>query len=180
MPAGNLVGKLNEGWSISKRVLQFERAMVSGMGQAAETGSDKARVDGTRPRSLYALYTANVDASSQMPKSVLSNEIVKAEMDLRGFQLTMRRTVEEAKTGSATGQEVAMLKLVGSELNSKRAELRVRILGTQGLGWGDVGFGEQDLMFTREWLSCKAGTIAGGSSEIQKNIIAKRILGLPE
>ncbi|MBT5166932.1 MAG: acyl-CoA dehydrogenase [Opitutales bacterium] len=180
VPAGNLVGELNKGWSISKRVLQFERAMVSGMGQGAEAGSEKARVDGTRPRSLHALYKANVDPSSQMHKSALADEIIQAEMGLRAFQLTMTRTVEEAKTGSATGQEVAMLKLVGSELNSKRAELRVRILGTQGLGWGDVGFDEQDLMFTREWLSGKAGTIAGGSSEIQKNIIAKRILGLPD
>jgi len=180
VPASNLVGKLNEGWSISKRVLQFERAMVSGMGQGAEAGSEKARIGGSRPRSLHSLYRANIDASSERPNAVIADEIIQAEMDLRGFQLTMRRTVEEAKTGSATGQEVAMLKLVGSELNSKRAELRVRILGSQGLGWCDDGFDEQELMFTREWLSCKAGTIAGGSSEIQKNIIAKRILGLTD
>ncbi len=180
VPASNLVGELNKGWSISKRVLQFERAMVSGMGQGAEAGSDKARVDGTRPRSLRSLYKANVDASSQNGEPVLADEIIQAEMDLKAFQLTMRRTVEEAKTGSATGQEVAMLKLVGSESNSKRAELRVRILGTQGLGWEGDGIDEQELMFTREWLSCKAGTIAGGSSEIQRNIIAKRILGLPD
>ena len=62
----------------------------------------------------------------------------------------------------------------------KTKKPNIILMMTDDQGWGDVGFDEQDLMFTREWLSGKAGTIAGGSSEIQKNIIAKRILGLPD
>lgn len=180
VPTKNLVGELKKGWDVAKRVLQFERVMVSGMGQGAEARSDTPGASDSRPRSLRALYESRATDSSHMHEQVLGDEVIRAEMSLRAFQLTMRRAGEEAKSGSSTGQEAAMLKLIGSELSKERAELKVRLLGTRGLGWKGEGFDEQELVFTRDWLHSKAGTIAGGSSEIQRNVIAKRILGLPE
>ena len=73
-----------------------------------------------------------------------------------------------------------MLKNVGSQVRQERAELAVEILGAQGLGWGGEAFSADELGTIRAMLRSKSGTIAGGSQEIQYNIISKRILGLPE
>ncbi|HIL97502.1 MAG TPA: acyl-CoA dehydrogenase [Pseudomonadales bacterium] len=179
VPVSNMVGQLNKGWDVAKRVLQFERVMVSGMGQGNEAG-DKPSLSNARPRSLRSLYRSTTEDASRDHEHALADEVARAEMNLRAFRLTMRRVSEESKSGKSIGQEVAMLKLVSSELSKERSELKVRILGTQGLGWEGEQFDEQELMVTRDWLHSLAGTIAGGSSEIQKNIIAKRILGLPD
>ena len=54
------------------------------------------------------------------------------------------------------------------------------MLGTQGLGWTGNGYTDEEIAFTRDWLSRKRRSIARGSNEIQMNIIAKRVLGLPD
>ena len=76
-----------------------------------------------------------------------------------------------------------MLKLYGMELNKRRKELRVVIAGLSGLGapgLDHAGFTTQELDLTRDWLRSRANSIEGGTTEIQLNIIAKRILGLPD
>jgi alkylation response protein AidB-like acyl-CoA dehydrogenase len=73
-----------------------------------------------------------------------------------------------------------VLKNVGSKVRQDKAELAVELLGSQGLGWDGEVFGKAELGATRAWLRGKSGTIAGGSWEVQLNIISKRILGLPE
>ena len=72
------------------------------------------------------------------------------------------------------------MKYVGTECTKEREETLIAMLGTQGLGWEGEGFNDDELLATRGWLFSKALSIAGGSSEVQLNIIAKRILGLPE
>jgi alkylation response protein AidB-like acyl-CoA dehydrogenase len=72
-----------------------------------------------------------------------------------------------------------MFKLYGAALQQDGAELKRMLMGTRGLGWDD-NFGEAELEATREWLSSKATTIYGGTNEVQANIIAKRVLGLPD
>ena len=73
-----------------------------------------------------------------------------------------------------------MFKLYGTEQNKRRLDLSLAIMGNQMLGWEGDGFGARELGVTREWLRSKANSIEGGSSEVQLNIIAKRILGLPD
>jgi alkylation response protein AidB-like acyl-CoA dehydrogenase len=73
-----------------------------------------------------------------------------------------------------------MFKLYSSELGKRRAETTVSILGHHGIGWEGESFSDQEISATRGWLRGKAGTIAGGTSEVQLNIIAKRVLGLPD
>ena len=73
-----------------------------------------------------------------------------------------------------------MFKIYGTEINMRRMELMVRIAGPQALGWEGPGFDDEELAITRDWLRSRGNSIEGGTSEIQRNIIAKRVLGLPD
>jgi alkylation response protein AidB-like acyl-CoA dehydrogenase len=84
------------------------------------------------------------------------------------------------KAGLGPGPEISMFKPYGTELNKRRRELKVLIEGFQGLGWEGEGFSPEELTHTRDWLRSRASSIEGGTSEIQLNIIAKRVLGLPD
>ena len=73
-----------------------------------------------------------------------------------------------------------MFKLYGTELSKRRRDLKIAILGFAGLGWSGEAYAAEELAITRDWLRSRASSIEGGSSEIQLNIIAKRVLGLPD
>ena len=89
----------------------------------------------------------------------------------------LERVVEEAKAGLGTGAASSMLKYYGTELNKRRQELLMAVHGADGLGWEGERFHEGFL--PRAWLRSKGNSIEGGTSEVQLNVIAKRILGLP-
>jgi alkylation response protein AidB-like acyl-CoA dehydrogenase len=95
------------------------------------------------------------------------------------FHLTLAR-IQQSSASGTPGPEGSITKIVGTELKQKRFELGMSVAGIQGLGWEGPGFDEDDLQYTRDWLRSRANTIEGGSSEIQKNIVSKRVLGLPE
>ena len=101
-------------------------------------------------------------------------------MDSKAFGLTVQRTKDAAKVGHLPGPESSMFKVYGTELNMRRYELMVRILGPDALGWEGEGFDTFALDTTREWLRSRGNSIEGGPSEIQLNIISKRVLGLPD
>jgi alkylation response protein AidB-like acyl-CoA dehydrogenase len=92
----------------------------------------------------------------------------------------VQRTRDAAKAGHQPGPESSIFKVYGTELNMRRHELLVEILGPQGLGWDGEGFDDFELELTRDWLRSRGNSIEGGTSEIQRNIIAKRVLGLPD
>jgi len=95
------------------------------------------------------------------------------------FHLTLARIQQSAASGTP-GPEGSITKIVGTDLKQMRFELGMKVAGIQGLGWEGPGFDDDDLQYTRDWLRSRASTIEGGSSEIQKNIVSKRVLGLPE
>ena len=101
-------------------------------------------------------------------------------MDERAFRITAARAGEESKSGLAPGAYSSFLKYFGTELNKNRLELLLATMGAQSMGWEGDGFAEDELSTTRQWLRSKANSIEGGTSEVQLNIIAKRILGLPD
>ena len=72
-----------------------------------------------------------------------------------------------------------MFKLQGTELNKRRYEMLLEAEGFQGLGWEGDQVTADELRFTREWLRSKANTIEGGTSEVMRNILGERVLGLP-
>lgn len=101
-------------------------------------------------------------------------------MTERAFQLTTKRVVQENQSGSTPGATTSIFKLVGSSLARDGAELKSELMGLKGLGWEGDGFSDHEIESTRGWLNSRAVTIYGGTNEVQMNIIAKRVLGLPD
>jgi alkylation response protein AidB-like acyl-CoA dehydrogenase len=102
------------------------------------------------------------------------------KLDQACLDLTLQRSKDSAKAGHAPGAESSIFKYYGTEVNKRRNELFLSILGPQALGWDGEGFDARELRATREWLRSRGNSIEGGTSEVQLNIIAKRVLGLPD
>ena len=166
----NLIGQENRGWTIGKRLLQHERASISGPGGGVRTR-------GSLPE-LAKRYTGVRDGRIGDPAT--RDEVASIEMDARAFALTLRRATEENSVGRTETFATSMFKYYSTELDTRRAEANIRFMGTQGVGWEGPAFSSDELHTTRLWLFGKALTIAGGSSEVQLNIVAKRVLGLPD
>ena len=124
------------------------------------------------------MHIGEVDGKIADP--VVRDRIAAYSMDAAAFQLTRRRAAEEAESGAPPGPLSAMFKYYATELNKRRYEMILEGEGFQALGWEGDGFSDDEIRFTREWLRSKANSIEGGTSEIQLNIIAKRVLGLPD
>lgn len=172
VPKANLVGGENQGWTIAKRLLQHERNMVAGMG----TGGGKRAENSL---DMLAKRYIGEDKGKIADHSVRSR-ISGHQMNAQAFGLTLRRAAEEAKSGSAPSPASSIFKYYGTEQNKRKFEILMSVLGTQGIGWQGEGFSDLELEATRGWLRSKANSIEGGTSEVQLNIIAKRVLGLPD
>jgi acyl-CoA dehydrogenase len=178
VPAANLVGELNAGWTIAKRLLQHERTMISGFGLANDSG-DKGGTTSTVATLEGAAMHYRGD-SGKISDPVLRDQIAQFKIDTDAFAFTSQRSVEESKQGQGPNATSSMLKYYGCELNKRRYELLLKAMGSQSLGWEGAGFAEDELKITREWLRSKANSIEGGTLEVQLNVIAKRVLGLPD
>jgi alkylation response protein AidB-like acyl-CoA dehydrogenase len=172
VPRDNLVGREGEGWTIGKRLLQHERQNLSGGGSTA------SRLFGGKSLGALAKDYRGTDDQGRLDDSDLRMRIVRHEMDSRAFALTLRRATLEAKSSQGPSAATSIMKNVGARITQDRAELAIEIMGMNGLGWEGEGFTDAELAQTRTWLWGKAVSIYGGSSEIQNNVIAKRILGM--
>ena len=172
VPKDQLIGELNGGWTIAKRLLQHERSMIGGMGLGG--GASTAR----GVPEIAKDYCG--EAEGRIADPIIRDAVTQMQMDLRCYGATVRRTAEEAKAGMPPGPASSMFKLYGTELNKRRHELLISILGTQATGWEGEGFTEEELGETRDWLRSFGNSIEGRTSEVQLNIIAKRVLGLPD
>jgi acyl-CoA dehydrogenase len=167
VPKSQLVGELNRGWDIAKYLLTHEREMIGAM----DTGGSGPGLGQLAGRLIGA------DAEGRIADPLLRGDIVRADMDGLAFMLTMERVKDEAKAGQGVGALSSMLKYYGTELNKRRQELFMSVRGTDGLMWeGEESRGGAQA---RNWLRSRANSIEGGTSEVQLNIIAKRVLELP-
>ncbi|MDP3854785.1 acyl-CoA dehydrogenase family protein [Phenylobacterium sp.] len=171
VPKENLIGPLNGGWSVAKRLLQHERSGMNG-----------SRGGGVKPDALGVIAKKYVGADDQgrLADSDLRTRIVMNEIDQKALQLTVRRAALEAKGNSGPSAATSIMKNANMKVAQDRAELTLEFMGHQGLGWSGDGFSDEERAAVRSWLSGKAGSIYGGSNEVQNNIISKRILGLPD
>ncbi len=174
----DLVGELNQGWAVGKRLLQHERSGQGGLGP--RTG--RARPVGVTvdldvaETALRYLGTG----SGRIAEPALRSRVIDWKMSAAAFALTQQRAGEENRAGGAPGEATSIFKLVGSTLARERQDLLVQLMGTRGLGWEGNAFDEAELGAMRSFLASRAVTIYGGTNEVQQNIIAKRVLGLPD
>jgi hypothetical protein len=110
----------------------------------------------------------------------LRTRITENLMHARAHDLTIARAHAESRNNGSPTHTVSLFKASATALSQTRAELILEMMGHQGLGWEGEGFTQGELAHVRGWLGGKAGSIAGGSFEVQQNIISKRILGLPD
>ncbi len=165
VPKENLIGEINKGWDIAKYLLTHEREMIGGFGLS------RAGSTALGQTALHALG----EKDGRLADGGIRGDIAAFEIDEMAFALTIERVIDEAKAGQGTGAASSVLKLYGTELNKIRNELLMSIGGSGALAWGDDG----KTALVRHWLRSKGNSLEGGSSEIQLNIIAKRILGMP-
>jgi len=166
-----VVGPVNGGWTVAKRLLQHERSGLSGAGGGGGGG-----------RSLVKLAKdyVGVDEAGRLSDTDLRTRVIMNEIDGRAFQLTAMRAMAESKANSGPSAATSIMKNAGTRWMQDRAELTIELMGHQGLGWEGDDFTAEELGAVRSWLGGKATTIYGGSQEVQNNIISKRILGLPD
>ena len=173
VPKEQLVGDVNGGWKIAKRLLQFERNSISSSGFSAGRG-------GSMPLHETALHHVGKDEEGRLADSDLRARISHYMMYARSFALTIQRMNDQATVGEEVGATASIAKYVVAKQNQEHCELFVEALGTEGLGWEGPGFDEVALGRTRSWLRSKGNSIEGGTSEVNLNVVAKRVLGLKE
>jgi acyl-CoA dehydrogenase len=174
VPVENVVHKIDAGWTVAKALLGHERTMIAKLFGGGRDTSGRGRLV-----EMAAQYLGE-EADGRIADPHFRSEIAQSEMDTTAFRYAAQRMSDQAKAGHQPGAESSMFKIVGTENNMRRSELEVRISGPQALGWEGPGFEQEELDRTRAWLRTRGNSLEGGSSEIQLNIIAKHVLGLPD
>jgi len=175
VPKVDLVHKENQGWTVAKRLLQHERSGLAALA-SADTAGPMERI---KPHVPLAQLAMQYNGETVLSDPALRRDITTNEMRKRAFFLTQQRAVEEA-SAQTPGAATSIFNYVEAEYVKSQLELQLRIRGTQALGWEGEQFTEEEIHMGRLWLEAKAISIAGGSNEVQLNIIAKRVLGLPD
>jgi len=163
----NLVGTPGGGWDVAKYLLTHEREMIGSIGERAAA----------KPLGQAAASLVGTDAQGRLADPLLRAQMAEFEVDEAAFRATMERFGDLAKSGQAHPAFSSALKYYGAELNKRRHELLMAAGGSDALEWdskrSNHGFA------ARTWLRTKGNSIEGGTSEVQLNVIAKRILELP-
>lgn len=167
----DLLGPLNGGWTVGKRLLQHERASQTG------DSVGPPRLD---PIAGVAKKYVGEDAQGRLADSDLRTRIAHHLMHSKAHAQTTARAAAEARNNNSPTNAVSVLKASATIVAQTRAELMIELMGNRSLGWEGEGFTPTEIAHMRGMLGGKAISIAGGSYEVQSNIIAKRILNLPD
>jgi alkylation response protein AidB-like acyl-CoA dehydrogenase len=176
IPKENLVGRVNGGWEIAKRLLQYERQNISGGFASGGGGAGGAAGDVAEIAKRYV----GVDATGALADPDLRSRITQNRIDLKAFYLTLSRVAAESRASNGPSAATSIIKYAAAALAQQRAELMVESMGHQGLGWEGEDFSPFELSASHGWLRSKGNSIEGGTSEVNLNVVAKRVLGLPD
>lgn len=170
VPKSQLIGPLNGGWTLGKSLLQHERKAMSKFGETSLPNHFH----------LLPLLERYLPEPRSAADQALRARALACAMDEHAYGLTVQRMGEEARSGQDISGLMAIMKLVHSEQDREKFEILLDALGYHALGWEGDAFTSEELAITKAWLNGFALTIAGGASEVQLNVIAKRVLGLPD
>ena len=175
IPKGNLVGRVGGGWEIAKRLLQYERQNISG-GFGAGGGAGGSAGDLGQIAKRYI----GVDETGAVDDADLRGRITRNKMDFQAFYLTLGRIAAESRASNGPSATTSIVKYAAATLAQERSELMIEAMGGQGLGWEGEDFTPAELAASHGWLRSKGNSIEGGTSEVNINVVAKRVLGLPD
>ena len=163
VPKGNLVGNIDQGWTMAKTLLGFERIGI-----------------GSPRQSSYALSRLKTLAehSGAWDEPIFRDRYVKLRMDLADHNCLYQTFAEKVRRGETLGPDVSMLKIHQTELYQRITEAMLDAAGEESALLGPIG-GNRDLNPAGQFIQSRPSTIYGGSNEIQRNILAKNVLELP-
>lgn len=179
VPAENLIGEENKGWTYAKVLLTHERTNISGVPRGRR-----------RLRSLKRLATETDDGfgANMMENQIFKNKIASLEIELEALEYAELRTLASVSAGKAPGPESSILKIVGTEIAQRIDEIFMELAALQCLpyvpeqfedGYQGAPIGiESSASATLTYFNNRKASIYGGSNEIQRNIICKAVLGL--
>jgi len=170
VPKENLIGEQNLGWDIGKRLLLHERQSIAG-----SSGDDDVVGGSYGIEQVAREYIGMEDG--KLADGAMRERIAQQKMFAHAYALTGRRFSDEAAVNGPSAA-VGILKVAWAKDNQNREEMLVEMLGNRGLGWEGDGFTESETKTVRTWLRSKANSIEGGTTEINLNLVAKRVLGL--
>jgi alkylation response protein AidB-like acyl-CoA dehydrogenase len=170
VPKEQMVGVPGKGWDIAKRLLQYERQNISATGFGADRASGPTLAD------IAKKYSGVKDGI--IADGDLRSRVTRQMMYEQAYMLTIARNTEMAKAGADVGPGTSIIKYAAAKMNQTKTELQVEAMGYQGLGWDGDGFKPGEIMSTRAMLRAKGNSIEGGTSEVNLNVVAKRVLGL--
>ncbi len=171
VPKENVVGPIDGGWSMAKALLGHERTLIGAVGTSTRALQRVKRI----------AKATSVDGRPAIEHPGFVGKIARLEIRLESLRMQNYRALAGAQLGHAPGPESSILKIRGAEILQQCFELAMEIMGPDSVSWfneaGVVDPGEQWIASTMNYT--RATTIYGGSNEIQRNVIAKWILGLP-
>jgi len=176
IPKDNLIGKVGGGWEIAKRLLQYERQNISGGFGSGGGGAGGSAGDLGQIATKYL----GADETGALIEADLRGRITRNKMDFQGFHLTIARVAAESRASNGPSAATSIIKYAAATLAQERSELMIEAMGARGLGWEGDDFTPGEVMAARGWLRSKGNSIEGGTSEINLNVVAKRVLGLPD
>lgn len=168
----HVVGPVNGGWTVAKRLLQHERST---------DGGSEGGITGALKETLADLVKREVGLEDgRLADPVIRQRLAAQELETRALSLTMRRAAEEARAGQSERDIGSLGKYRWANMAKNEQDVAMMALGARGLGWSGPGFADVQLERTRAWLTTRADSIWGGTNEVQLNVIAKRVLQIPE
>jgi len=169
VPKENLVGKVGQGWKVAMTILMYERKGGGGRGH-----------DGQLARLFQLARQVKTDGGPAWENPIVRQRLAQLAIEATAFKYTRLRNLTRQLRGEPPGPEGSILKLFGSELGVRIADVAGELLGPRVL----VNEPSDDVPDAPRWynrvVSARQYTIAGGTSEIQRNIIGERVLGLPK
>lgn len=171
VPKANVIGSIDAGWMVAKALLGHERTLLAMVGQSRRLLRRVKRI---------AAETTTAEGSL-LDQPQWRGKIARMEVELEALRMANYRAIAGAQLGRAPGPESSILKLRGTEINQQLYELAMEVMGHDALSWYDDSgvLPGMEQGIAPNFCYARANTIFGGSNEIQKNIIAKWILGLP-
>jgi acyl-CoA dehydrogenase len=168
VPDSQRLGEVGQGWQVSLTTLMNERASIGG-------GSSGADFDAV----FKLAQRVNIDDRPAMENAAVRAKLADWYCQESGLKFTFYRSLTALSKGETPGPESSIGKLVGAPKSQDMASFAIDLMESTGVIW-DEGFAAETGLFQQSFMNAPGGRIAGGTDEVMANIIAERVLGLPQ